>query len=327
MRYPAAMFQGVKTQYNCDPLSCEKRGAYVTAAQTAIAMINDQLGRHNLCLSDRAETLMAKAPYFTLDHHLPKQARATQYTATVQTPPTAPGDIVTLAATITALDSTVHEELAYIEVLFSDCTCLHLGVELCADPVIDGTALTFQVHAYDLIDLDNVPDDGMPADSIPYLSTVKIKLHTRIDSLPRYMWQIWPCSPTPTDPCTYYATAGCLIERRFDIYDVLPGPTTTPCPPLGKIDHYELDAINVGVWRQTLADAVVSLMNCRLPMDYCNCDPISNLRYKDDNGLSDRFAKVYPYSFYNPFGILAPGAQYAWKSIETLINNTEVFRS
>lgn len=327
MRYPPEMFQGVKTKYTCDPLSCDKRNAYVTAANTAISLMNDQLGRHNLSLTDRAETLKMSAPYFKLDHHLPKIERVAEYTAALQTPITTPETIVTLSATITALDTTVHEELAYVEVAFDECTCLHLGAEICTDPVINGTSLTFQVHAYDLIDIDNVPAEGLPFDSIPYLSEVTIRLHTRVDSFPRYMWQVWPCSPLVAEPCTYQAVNGCLIERNYGIYDVLPGLTTTPCPPIGALDHYELDVINVGLWRDTLADAVVSLMNTRLPIDYCNCDPITNLRYKDDNALSDRYSKVYAYSFYNPFGILAPGAQYAWKCLEPFINNTEVMRA
>lgn len=327
MDYPPWEFMGVMADYECSPLVPISRARIVEAEANALDMISGEIKHRGRSLFDQNVKLTSRYSYFKLDGYTSKVMTSKQYQAAISVD-TATGDYTTYIATLTA---TVDElgacdELYCVRVVWPDHT--HLGVEFLTDPSIASTLLTVTARAYNFIDLSDF-DGTIPPDAISYLREVTIEVTTIANAIPKALWDPGCCVVlTPDacldDECRFIVTDGCLREGEDGLYDVRDYWQTCISPIRPK--RFEVTVLQPGLWEMAFSDAVVSLANTRLPSDFCGCNKLVNNRFLDDNGMSERYNKVYPYSFNNGFGILAPGAQYAWKTIDRVVSNTIVIK-
>lgn len=322
MRYsPVGAFMGIVYPGACEAIDCNKRNAYASSARAAQRMMDDFLGNAGYSLEDEPETLQARAPYFALHDRAAPITTVTRRVTALVTPPVAgdPDRLATLTAIVTLAAG---ESLVGVAVSLGATQCDRLGIELTGLPALNGNALVLQTPGYNLVDLGALPDGGAPVDNVPYLEEVYLDLTVQSASVPTAHWAPDACAATP---CTETTTTGCLYQTMHSIYEVR-DYYGSACLCRGKPEYFSLPVTRPGLWRESLADAMVSLLNTRIPINYCVCDPVANERYRTDTGDTDMYRKAYPYSFSNPFGILMPGAQYAWKQLDMLVSGTKVER-
>jgi len=318
MGYPPIDFMGIMSSYNCNPLTRNMRNRIVLALESALNLMSAKTGVRGKSLFDRGVVLQSQQPYFMLADYGTKTVRIVRTLGIVEITDDVIFPEASTAAIACGLTLTASETIADVRLIFSDLA-KQFGAKI--EYTHTGNTLSISTMAYNLIDI-SIFSEPQPADNIPYLPEIYVDVYIVVESTPDIIFAKPVCATN--DLCATESTKGCLLEGRNQIYDVIP-LSSSNCS--GTPLFYQLAAIQTGLWDLSLVDAIISLMNSRIPMDYCGCDPLINQRFRDDNGVSARYEKVYPYSYSNGFGILTPGAQYAWKTLETLMSNTIVIKS
>ena len=325
--YDPFVFMGVKLFGLCDPLTCKTRERTVEAYDTAFGMMDSFVASREKSTFDTNVVLESIAPYFDLNGYQPKVLTETTYAATITYPvgysKTDYSVIATVTLTINALDALLHEEFVEALAVFPDLACKRFGVGFLGDPVFVGNIVTLKARGYNFIDVDNITDPANP----PYLAAINIVVTTKKDASPLAYWPTANCDNNSA--CAYTTTGGCLLPTRSGYYDVrFNRYCPSGLPTWGNYSEpakFSLTAMRNGCWRNTWNEALVGLSNCLMAEDFCGCDPLSNQKFREDRGESSRLSKVYPYSYYNIFGITMPGAQRAQKIIELTLGSSVMF--
>lgn len=116
---------------------------------------------------------------------------------------------------------------------------------------------------------------------------------------------------------------GCYIDKGSGMWGASFDAQAALCACKGRVSYYEFDAVVKPVdTTVSVMDAIVSLANTRGTVNECaDCTQAATDRVKRDLGIlpSVDLRTVTLYAFSNPFGIYAPGALSAWRTIERLV--------
>lgn len=327
MRFDPAIFMGVKVgSYTCDPYDLNQREAVVQSLDTAYDMMNTWVVNHGRNMQDSNLTLESTAPYFDLKDCQPGLLTEQFPTATITYTPGTPLHHRKATLSILIGSLAAGESIYDVTVLSHRFIQKRLGVELIAPNQYDPVSGVLQIYAwaYNFIDVDNIIEGVDADDAVPYLADVPVRVRIMTTANPLAYWRDNTICITPviSQPCTYTSTEGTLVQKRGSVYDVC--GYTIPCSCDQMADHYKLNVIKAGIWRDNFHDAVVGLANCLIDESPFECNPLSLYRWRDDQGIGEKWDRVYRYSYWNPFGVLAPGAQRAWKAIENSMQFCQV---
>jgi len=208
-----------------------------------------------------------------------------------------------------------------------------LGIEWCSvsivkvdvPPVLPATVVTLQnwtfaftARAYNFLALDTLPAGDL-------LATVSVKVLTSSPSSPVATFTQYGCPSTTTDPCDDTCAPVTTCEACLQVTGDVGVININSCLCVGQCVGYEYDLFSAGIWRAHWQEAIISLMNTMLPIDYCVCEAVTNERWAVDRGERESAIRLEASSLWNPFGILMPGAQRAWFIVEPAMSQTQVW--
>lgn len=327
MRFDPAIYMGVKVAlYTCDPYTPDQREQVYEAINNAYDMMNTWVVNHGRNMHNENLMLESAAPYFDIKDCQPGLLTEQFLTASIVYEISAP--LHHRKATLSALVGPLAtgQSVYDVEVLGYQFKQRRLGVTQIAPFHYDSVTgvCTLYARAYNFIDVDNIIEGVDADDAVPYLTDVPVRVRILTAANPLAYWRDNTICITPviSQPCTYTSTEGTLVRKRGSVYDVC--GYTIPCSCDQLADHYTLNVVKSGIWKSNFQDAVVGLHNCLIDESIYRCNPLSLYRWRDDQGIGEKWDRVYRYSFWNPFGILAPGAQRAWKAIENSMQFCQV---
>jgi hypothetical protein len=326
----------------CKPFDCLKRDVYVQAERDSMDMIKIALDRLGYSACDQLRKQFSHAPYFSIANNLVAEKRK-YYSATASIsgiPAPVAGEfgrcnnIANLMVDLSSLNITACETIIEVTVDWGDCKCKRLPVEWCGDISTVGNILTLSAKAYNFVDLDAHPM-CVNEDVATYLGSVKVNIVTTQPSKPDVHWyakQTCACNVmTTTQPCSDNCIHACVgeacIEQTGETSLIVSGwecskPCTSNCAEYPVM--FTLETWQSGMWSDSWSRAVLGLMNSKLPYEFCDaCHPMSTLLYEQDTKLPER---AYPTMYRNGFGLMTPGAYFAYATIMQSISHSTVIQ-
>lgn len=224
------------------------------------------------------------------------------------------------------------EQFERADVVLDQGFCVSLRPRILSSEFTPGASgapgtLTLKIYAYHLANVgDNVySDDGRPPAAQPgyYATTVDVDVVTSVPSKIKVFYEQCSCGTTSEEgvcgTCAADRTVEFCYRKHGETYFL--GSDCMQCEGYSRPYQFTLVVDDPGVWNETLADAAVSLMSQRIPIDNCVCQ--SSHRVKRDLGIlesmQEDMRRTQPfYSMMNPFGYATPGAHSAWKAVQSV---------
>lgn len=332
MFMPVSAVQGIITpdDQSCGALSCSQIERTLTNLEWAESMIEAELNRYGCSLKPKQTTLLTDAPYVIPDGNILGKLETYSLTGTIVYGADNNPDSVTIDLSGEGVFDPDCDKVLVVEI--ENLRPIGYAPKLQPkwvqtvftpdeDELLTLTATSGQLALVTCDGQISVPEGEEPIEMTFRIVILK-------PSPPRLTYIAGGCGCDPDESeCSicggHSAVNGCYEKRgatyvmRFD---------GIPCNCGGKYPNYEADLVKPAVeMTMAMANAIVSLANTRGVLDDClACSDQSKERLKADLGIvsdgTDVRGGTSVYVLMNPFGINAPGALTAWKSVERVVS-------
>jgi hypothetical protein len=320
---------GITVPNACDPLSCVERRQMHADMKWAEEKVTGALKNNfGVDVSPTQVVLRSKSPTFHTDNR-PVKLKAYSATANI----TYGNDanlpwslqIATLEIEFPAFTDDC-EEYEYADIVEVAGFCKKLPAKLEFSSLVEGAqnTVTLTTMAYNLAELApgvqifEEPVSNPQPSWLP--SAVDVIVYTSVPSKITAFYQHCTCGTESLEPIcgTCYALKVREFCYKTDGYWLMPDQDCFSCDGLLSPYEFTLKTLTPDLWTEVLADATVSVLSQRLPLELCFCK--SNHRVRRDLGIlemsNDDIRKVQPFfAMRNPFGYSTPGANSAWASL------------
>lgn len=315
---------------SCGALSCPQIERTLTNLEWAESMIEGELNRYGLSLSPQQKTVITDAPYVIPDGKLLGKLVTYELTGLITYGVGGAADSVEIDLSEEGVFDPECDKVLTVEI--ADLRPVGFAPKLQPkwvqtkftpdeDELLTLTALQQQ--------LAFVTCDGQIAgteDEEPIEMTFRVVILKPSSPRLTYLPDGCGCDPDESEcsVCGGHSAVNGCYERRGTTYNMR--FDSLPCECGGKYPYYEADLVQPAVpMDQAMAGAIVALANTRAILDDClACSDQARERIKADQGIlsdgTDVRGGTVTYLMPNPFGILAPGAYAAWKTVERVVS-------
>lgn len=320
---------GITVPTACDALSCvERRQMYMDmkwAEDKVKAALKNNFG---VDLSPTQTTLRSKSPTFhTEDRPVTLKSYSATASIAYDSIPNLPWSLqpATLDIVFPAFTDDC-ETYEYVEIVEEAGFCKTLPAKLEFVSLTQGAqnTVTLTTSAYNLAILApgvQIYDDPISNPQPPWLpSVLNVTVYTSVPSKITAYYQRCACGAESSEPVcgTCYAIKTREFCYKTDGYWLMPHTDCYSCDGCSRPFEFSMKTLTPDRWTDVVADATVSVLSQRLPLDLCFCK--TNHRVRRDLGIlemsNDDIRKVQPfYSMKNPFGYSTPGANSAWAAL------------
>lgn len=321
---------GISVPTACDPLSCvERRQMHADMKWAEEKVFTALKNNFGVDLYPTQITMRSKSPTFHTGESRPVTRKAYNATANVTYGAVAnlpwSLQVATLEIEFPAFTDDC-EEYEYVEIVEVAGFCKKLPAELELVSFVEGVqnTVTLTTMAYNLAELAPgvlIYDDPITNPQPSWLpNTLNVVVYTSVPSKITAYYSKCACGTESLEPVcgTCYAIKTREFCYKTDGYWIMPEEDCSCCDGLLSPYEFSLKVLTPDRWTEVVADATVSVLSQRLPLELCFCK--SNHRVRRDLGIlemsTDDMRKVQPFmAMKNPFGYATPGANSAWASL------------